>query len=620
MSRIVMPTALAVAVFAVSHAYAADSASSQPEQALPLIVLTASKTPEPIDKVPARISVIDEKTIQQSPVNDLPGLLQREAALNVVQLGGYGQQTSVFTRGTNSSHTLVLDNGVRLNTGSQSAANTQFIDTSLISRIEVLKGPASVQYGSDPIGGVVQLISLAPKQQRLFTTIEAGEQNTYKNIIGADLVHNDLYVQVRGQRQETDGSPIIDKPATKDAAYDQKGYLVKAGVDNTEYAASAELKENKGNNQYLNFGAPTSQDFFNRVINLKGRYNLSEQLKINLRWSKFEDQITQKTPDYLKRIDFANTDSQEADANLQWYITPTQNILFGATTRQTDIDSLSFGTKYDKSLDSAGYYLQHQYQNDIISIQSGVRFEDNKQFGSHTVGQLGVRYFVAPKTSIYTNIGSAFKAPTGDDLYGYGGNPKLNPETSVSYEIGLDHQVNQYLSTYLSTYRTRIKDLIDTICVDKCQTADPYDDVYQNHNVSKAALTGAELGFKFKYDSWYVNTEFAYLQPKNVDNKEDLSRRPRQSATLSLGWDNGTYGINSNLTAKNKSDNSAFDQAKIPGHLSADINAHWQLNSYVRLFANIRNIGDTTYKTAYGSGSYYIAAPRLATAGVTLSY
>lgn len=619
MSRIIMPTALAVSVFAVSHAYAATSTASQPEQTLPVIVLTASKTPEALDKVPARISVIDQQTIEQSPVTDLPHLLQSEAALNVVQLGGYGQQTSIFTRGTNSSHTLVLDNGVRLNTGSQSAANTQFIDTSLISRIEVLKGPASVQYGSDPIGGVIQLISLAPKQQRLFTTIEAGEQNTYKNIVGADLVHDDLYVQVRGQRQETDGSPIVDKPASKDAAYDQKGYLVKAGIDNSEYAASAELKENKGNNQYLNFGALTSQDFFNRVINLKGRYHLSEQLKINLRWSKFEDQITQKKPNYLNQIDFANTDSQETDANLQWYITPTQNILFGATTRQTDVDSLSYGTKYDKALDSTGYYLQHQYQSDIISVQSGVRFEDNKQFGSHTVGQFGIRYFVAPKTSIYTNIGSAFKAPTGDDLYGYGGNPKLNPETSVSYEIGLDHQVNQYLSTYFSSYRTRVKDLINTICIDKCETADPYDDVYQNNNVSKAALTGAEAGFKFKYDSWYVNTEFAYIQPKNVDTKEDLLRRPRQTVTLGAGWNNGTFGLNGALVAKSHAKDSGLTNT--PGHLTGNINVFWQVNPYVRVFTNVENIGDTTYKTAYaGSGVYYISAPRLATAGITLSY
>lgn len=621
MSRILMPSALAMAIFSISNAQAADANTTvQQDQQLPVIVITASKTPEAIEKVPARISVIDEKTIQQSAVSDLPHLLQQEAALNVVQLGGFGQQTSIFTRGTESNHTLVLQDGVSLNTGSQSAANINFADLTNVSRIEVLKGPASVQYGSDAIGGVVQLISSPPKKQRFFTTVEGGEQNTYKAIVGADLVQEDAYFQVRGQRLETDGSPVSNAPNAKDASYDQKGYSVKGGIENDQYAASAEIKENKGTSQYDSFGSRNAQDFNNRLINLKGNVNFSEQVKLNIRLSQFEDQLTQNNANYLKQIDYTNSDRQEADANLQWQFTPSQNVLIGATRRSTDVDSLSYGTKYDKSLDTSGYYLQHQYQDDNFSTQAGVRLEDNKQFGSHTVGQFAVRYFVAPTTSIYTNIGSAFKAPSGDDLYGYGGNPDLDPETSVSYEVGFDHQITQSLSTYFSAYRTKIKDLIDSVCKTNCQSSNPYDDIYQNVNINKAELTGTEIGLKWKSDNWFASTELAYVKPKNVAENEDLSRRPRKSATLSIGWDNGTYGINSSITAKSRSDNSGFDNTKIPGHVSASLNAYWQYNPHIKVFTNIQNLSDTNYKTAYGSGAYYTAADRLATAGITLSY
>lgn len=618
MSRILVPSALALAVFAVSNAYAADNLTTENSQQLPVIVVTASKTPEPIDQVPARISVIDEKTIQQSPVNDLPGLLQREAALNIVQLGGYGQQTSVFTRGTNSSHTLFLKDGVRLNPLTSSITSTQYIDTTDVTKIEVLKGPASVQYGSDAIGGVVQLISEAPKKTRVFTTAEAGEENTYKAIVGADLVQNDFYFQVRGQRLETDGSEIKDTATAKQASYDQKGYSAKAGIENEKYQVSAEIGENKGAVEYDMFGSMTSQDFLNRFINLKGGGNITDNVIVNARLSQFEDQLTQNDLTYLydfnynligQEIDYTNSDTQEADVNVQWKFTPHQNLLLGATTRSTDVDSLSYGTKYDETLDTTGYYLQHQYQNNGISTQAGLRVEDNKQFGTHTVGQLAGRIQVAPLTSIYANIGTAFKAPTANDLYGYSGNPNLEPEESVSYEIGVDQKLAFGITSYLSVYQTQIKNLINS---------DPT--TYQQVNIDKAKLTGGELGFKWQKDAWFVNTEYAYVQPKDDKTDQDLSRRPRNTGTLTLGWDDGQYGVSASLVAKSKSDNSGFDNVKVPGFVSASLNTYWQFNPHGRFFVNIKNIGDSTYKTAYGSGSYYIAAPRLATAGVTLSY
>ena len=610
MSRIFVPSALTAAILSASILPATAAITvldANSSAALPVIVVTASKTPEAIEQVPARISLIDEQTIQQSPVADLPHLLQREAALNIVQSGGYGQQTSIFTRGTNSNHTLVLKDGVRSNTATSSAANINLFDLTGISRIEVLKGPASVQYGSDAIGGVIQLISEAPKTQKFFTTIEGGELDTYKAIVGADLLQNDAYVQIRGQRLETDGSPVSDTPNAKDAGYDQKGYSVKGGIENTLYAVSAQLEENQGNVEYNPF-LTGNQDFSNRLINLKGSYNINSNVMLNARFSEFKDELDQTTSN-----DYAHTKHQETDLNLAWNFVQSQNVLLGATHRQTDADYLteaSWGdTRYNENLYTTGYYLQHQYQDNGISTQAGIRVEDDDRYGTHTVGQLAGRIQIAPLTSVYANIGTAFHAPDANQLYGgSSANPELDPEESISYELGLDQKLAYGLNAYASVYQTKVKDLIS------------YDSSFKLENIQKAKLTGGEVGLNWAQDGWFSKLEYAYVQPKNETTNKELTRRPRQTATLTAGWDNNVYGISASLVAKSRAKDYS-PQYPTPGFVTANLNAFYQYNPNVRLFTNIQNIGDKTYKTAlFNPAEYYIAAPRLATAGITLSY
>jgi vitamin B12 transporter len=145
--------------------------------------------------------------------------------------------------------------------------------------------------------------------------------------------------------------------------------------------------------------------------------------------------------------------------------TPNQKLLVGATHRNIDGDVISYGTPYQEDIDSTGYYIQHKYDQAGLNTQVGIRVEDNEKFGTHTVGQGSVRYQVLPLTSVYANIGSAFKAPTLNDMYAFGGNPDLKPEESISYEIGLDQKLNYGLSTGLSIYQTKVKNLISSECV-----------------------------------------------------------------------------------------------------------------------------------------------------------
>jgi len=620
MSTAFQPThlvgAIAIAMGFTSPAFAQDQ-STDKTATLDTIVVTASRSEQKISEVPARINIIEPKILEQSPIASLPQLLQTDASINMVQTGGYGQSASIFTRGTNSTHTLILRDGVRLNAGSSGAASLPFIDTTDIKQIEVLKGPASVLYGTDAIGGVVQLISKTPEKTSAFVTGEIGENNTYKSILGADLAEDGFYAQIRGQRLESDGTQVTDfkNSNVKTGSYEQKGFSAKIGVEKEQYAASLDYAQNKGNSMYVkdindeNFALiglkNVAQDFKNEIINLKGRVNVTDTVSVSARLSQFKDDLIQKNSP-----DFINNKTQEAELSTKWQFTPHQNIMVGVAHQKTETDLLSISdwstVDYLKDVNSTGYFIQHQYKDEKLNTQAGLRVEDHKTFGTHTVGQLAARYQILPAISIYSNIGTAFRAPSNNDLYaiGWGANPDLKPEESVSYEIGVDQNLTDNLTVGLSAYRNEVDNLITW-------------ENSRNINKKEATFTGGELNLNWAQDDLMLNLGYAYVQPKDKETDKDLARRPRQSLTLTTGLQNEVYGISTSLSAKSK----PRDNSKVGGYATVDVNAYWNINPNIKVFTNIQNIGDVQYETAaYSSGYYYINGGRLASAGVTFRY
>ena len=622
MQNLFQPTALVGAIAIAMGFSVSASAQDSINASLDTLVVTATRSEEKIKDVPARISIIEPQILDQSPIAELPHLLMSDASIDMMQYGGYGQTASIFTRGTNSTHTLVLRDGVRLNTGSAGAASLAFIDTTDIKQIEVLKGPASVLYGTDAIGGVVQLVSKTPEKTGAFVTGEIGEHSTYKSVIGADLAENGVYAQVRGQRLESDGTQVTDfKDANVETgSYDQKGLSAKFGVEKEQYAASVDYSQNQGNSVYVqsiqdaNYNLlglkNISQDFKNEIINLKGRVNINDNVSVNARLSQFKDDLEQNDSN-----DAIYNTTKEAELYSKWQFNPSQNILVGVAHKNIESDVFSgkapYNVDYIKDVASTGYFIQHQYQSDKLHTQTGLRVEDHETFGTHTVGQVAARYQLLPQTSIYSNIGTAFRAPTNNDLYAlnWGGNPDLKPEESISYEIGLDQQITNHLTMGLSAYRNEVDDLITFV-------TDPITYEGRLYNVKKATFTGGELNLDWAKDELFTNLSYAYVQPKDKETDEDLSRRSRQSLTLTTGIQNEVYGISASLSAKSKPKNSTTS-----GYATVDVNAFWNINPNVKLFTNIQNIGDVEYKTTpYGSGYYYVNGGRLASAGVTFRY
>lgn len=609
------PTALAAGIAAVLAFSAHTQAANIPSATLETIVVTATRSEEKLEDVPARISIIDESLIEQSPIASFPHLLMSDASINMVQLGGYGQQASFFLRGTESDHTLVLRDGVRLNNDASGLAPNNFIDTTDIKQIEVLKGPASVLYGTNAIGGVVQIISKTPEKNAAFISAEIGENQTYKSIVGADLADHGFYAQVRGQRLETDGTAIHEHENAATSSFDQKGVSAKFGYEAARFGTSLDYSENQGNAQYEQYSwssmqyEPKSQDFKNQIATLKSRFSPTDQLTLNARVSYFKDALEQ-----LKSFERTDYESTEYELTAKQQMTVAQNIIAGITHRQLEASTLKTAESFHQDLNSTGYYLQHQYQTDKLKAQAGIRLEDHEKYGQHTVGQLAARYFFTPLFSSYANVGTAFKAPTMNDLY-YGdyANPSLKPEESQSYEMGIDLQLTPQLKSGLSLYRTEIDNLIDS---------DPNNN-WKFANIEAATIQGSEVYVNWANDAFFAKAGYSYNQAKNDKTGLDLSRRPRQKLALSAGWADEHYGLSTTLTANSHSDSSNYDDDVIPGHAQIDFNSYYRPNEQLRFFANIQNVGDVQYKTASAGnydGKFYLNGGRLASVGLTVKY
>ncbi|WP_347019508.1 TonB-dependent receptor plug domain-containing protein [Acinetobacter calcoaceticus] len=597
------------------------------------IVVTASKSAEKASEVPARISVISKEEIEKNPISNLSNILQKDPSIYIKQNGGIGQGTNLLIRGTNPNHVLLLKDGARLNTpNTLSPIYPELLDTTNLDRVEILKGPASVQYGTDAIGGVIQMITSTPERNSAFVTGIYGEDNTYKAIIGTDLVSNEgFFAQIRGQSMESDGTHIFNtQPDNLKAAYDQKGYSAKIGYDNkNNLNANVEISQNKGANNYSENGGISNtakREFDNQLVSTRVEYKPTSNITINTRYSNFKD-----TQEYRESSPYhADTKRNEGDLNVKWQFTQAQNILVGASIDNTEYQDASI-LNGKQDIDSTGYYLQHQYKTDKISTQLGVRLEDNEKFGTHNVGQGAVRYFVLPSTSIYANIGTAFRAPSLTELYyhseaDYGsfgiyhtyGNTNLKPEESTSYEIGLDHQFTPALTAYLSAYKTDVKNLIASTSnfdVATNTTTSTYE------NLNKAQFSGGEVGFKWKQDDLFLSTEYAYVKTENKETGLEIAYRPKQTLTLTTGLENTVYGVSASLIARSNSNaqNSANPQ-KVPGYATVDLNAYWNLNPNVKVFTNIENVGDSEYKTVYNFGNWYVNGGRQASVGVTFRY
>lgn len=599
--KIASKTLMAMCAITPTVAMAAEPATTP--TLMPVVTVTATRTPKLADETLASVIVIDREALESSSGLDLGEVIRFHSGIDIVRSGGAGQQTSIFMRGANSNQTLVLIDGVRVNSGTYGGVNIQNLRPENVDRVEIVKGPRSSLYGSDAIGGVINIITKPSERTATHIELGGGDNNTAYGTFRQSIRMGKLSASVNAGGIYTDGYPIFlesDEPR----GHTNKESGVDVGYAAESFSVRARYQNNSGTTEYLSFGMPIDQEFTNDLGLLEATYKASEVISATLRLSNVRDEIDQNQSD-----DFAHTDRREADLKFDMALPGNQLLTVGGTYTDSDVSALIYGSGYASVVNNHAVYVQDQLQHGAFSLLVAGRHENHEAYGEHTTGELSVGYALNANNRIRASASTGYRTPDGNQLFGFGGDPALEPEEAENMEIGSLHTVGSWqLGT--AVFRNEVKNLIDF---------NPM--TYMLQNINNSRLEGVELSINWQTANWSWKNQAGYTKAIDRDTEEELSRRPRQSFSSQLEFKQERYSVGGTLLAKSHSDNSAFDDIRLPGHAVLNLHASVKLDQNVKVRLNVENVADKEYGlSANGTDGIYVAQPLTMSASLVLDF
>jgi vitamin B12 transporter len=571
----------------------ADQAALQPT-----VEVTASRVAETADASLADVSIISRDDIERSGAPDLLELLRLQAGIDVTRTGGAGEQTSVFLRGANSNHVLVLIDGVRVASSNTGAFAFENLPLDAIERVEIVRGPRASYWGSDAIGGVIQVFT-----RRLDSAHLAAGYGSYGDAdgsagIGGRSDAGGFSVQV-GARH-VDGFSATN-PAAGPYVYnpDDNGFQNHNVVVQGDYKlgtqdVSASVFRSAGTISFDNgdpgVGSSTTLDQAIGV-NLEGPLSANWQQHLSVGTSR-EDIAT---PAFGS--DFLSTREQLSWTN-DVALSTTQHIVTGVDyvhDRGVSIDSTGFGAPYDVTSDNSGVFAGWRVQDGAFDSEVSGRYDHYTQFGAAFSGSGALGWKFADNLRLTAGYGTAFRAPNLEELYspGYGGyyagNADLDPERSHTGELGAEWQVNDANGLGLHAFSTRIHDLIDF----------SGGDTFQAINVARAAIDGAELTYVWKAGAWSFDNNATLQNPRDLDAGTQLLRRPKQklSSVLERGLGARAHVGVEFLASGPRKDVGDYT---LPGYALVNLRAGYDFGPTWRVSLRLENVFDRDYELAHG--------------------
>jgi len=564
---------------------------SAADKTLEPVIVTASRTVQTVDDALAPVIVIDRDEIERSQAIDVADLLRFHAGLDIGRNGNPGSTTSLFIRGTESNHTLVMIDGVKINPGTIGGAALQNIDPDIIERIEIVKGPRSALYGSEAIGGVINIITRrAAKGTTLSTQVGFGADQTHR--FGAGLSHGADKWRTGFQInvEQIDGFPSLVTSST-DRGFENISINAFAGI---KIGSNSDLElshwQADGNSEYLGFfGGLLDQDFRNSATTLTFKTSPNDQWSSTLKLSRIEDEIRQS-----QAADFVRTRRNVLDWQNDIEINQHHLVSAGIALSREDTDSLSFGSGFDIDTDTDAVFLQDNISYGDHQLLLAVRHTDHNTFGTYNTWNVEYGYQVNSKMRLLAGVGTAFRAPDSTDRFGFGGNPNLDPEESKNVELGLRYKANAHHRYSLSLFNNDIDNLIEF-------------SGGTNNNIGKARIQGIEAAWEYNKDAWDVRVEAIIQDPENRDNGDQLARRAKRSLTAAVGYTRSKYRVGMDLLTTSSRDNSAFDNTTLDSYTLVNLTGTYNVSKGLKLNAKVENLFDKEYAlAATGAGDYRV--------------
>jgi vitamin B12 transporter len=592
------------------------------------VVVTATRTPQPIDVTGESVSVITGDDLQTQQINVLTDALAETPGVVVSRNGGIGQTTSVSIRGAETGQTLVLIDGVRINDPS-SVDDQAVLGDVLVNntdRIEVLRGPQSTLYGSDAIGGVVDILTKRGGAEpfAVNASAEGGSFDTWHLNAAANGTTGGVeygtavnYFDTGGisaadaRNGNTETDPYRNFGATMNTrvhlsdilSVDVRGYYTDSHVDfdgfpppnftfqdDPEFGTASLIAGYAGVNLSLLDGR-----FQNRLAFIGSESNRKDFGEFDFFTNAFSP-----TENF-----FARGDAQRFEYQGTFDVDKQNQLVFGAETQRVSIstESLEFDpgpTHGSKRIN--GYYAQWQSTLfDQLTLTGGARLDDDSEFGTHTSVKLASAWQIPGwDTTLRANYGDGFKAPTLYELFSQYKNPfhALNPETAQGYEIGADHNfLDGRLRASLTWFERHTGNLIEFV-----DTATPPFGYYENVERSRARGIEAELEARLT-DTLSVSADWTNMSAKNLNTGLDLARRPDNSASGTLTWkplDKLTLGGSVVFMGARFDDGGNF--VRDPANTTVNLFGSYVIFGKTEVYARVENLADQDEEPIAGYG------------------
>jgi vitamin B12 transporter len=565
--------------------------------------VTATRREISADTALPPVIVISREEIERSGALDVAELLRYQAGIEVARNGGPGQVTSVFIRGANSNHTLVLIDGVKVNPGTAGGAALQNIIPELVERIEIVKGPRSSLYGSEAIGGVINIITRRGGSGReLGARVQAGRYATRGLGGNASWQEEGFGAGVSASLLRTDGFPTFsDSDDDRGFENDAVNAWLRATVGRFDLEASH--WQATGNSEYSDFfRAPQDQDFSNRLSRLRFGWQGGDW-RSTLAVSRFLDRIEQRElafdPD-----DYVETERDLVDWQNDLDFIAGLELTAGVMLSRERTAGQSFGTplesapgRGDADRDEDAVYLQAATELGRHRLAAAARHTDHAVFGGVNTWNLEWGLPLGAGWSLAAGIGRGFRAPGTSDLYGFGGNPELLPEVSRSVDFGIAYRPAPDHELELALFHTEITNLIEYFDPDGFTGPLPG----RNENIGEARIKGAELTWRAFYGNWSVTTTMLTQRPEDRTTGEPLLRRAEQSATASLVRRIGPHEAGLQMLATGE--RWDVGGVRLAGYVLANLTASLALSDRWTLRARLDNLLDQDYELVEGYNS-----------------
>lgn len=632
--------AFALALPAAAHGQTAGVAGDEGEAENTLIVVTANRAPMRLDQVGQSMSVLDVKAIEASQAVGVTELLAQTPGVQFSRNGGPGKSTSVYIRGAETGQTVILFDGVRMHDPSTTDGGASLSDVMVgdIGRIEVLRGAQSTLWGSQAIGGVINIISREPaKPFEANAQIEGGELDTYLVRAGMGGKDGGLMWRVGGSFVSSGGVSAYAKGAERDGYENSTlhGRLRYAIADSIEidlrsvYAFgrneydnfNADAPVHGENGTWLNYAA-LSFDLFGQLHN-RFAYGRTDITRTNY------DRSDARKPQPITFDAAGKTDHFEYQGTLD--IAKGWSAVFGVEHAENDMRTASPTVAKPnpapiRAQDSTtGIYGQLQAEvADGLTLTGGIRQEDHSTFGGSTVGSASVAWSLnGGDTVLRASWAQGFKAPSLYQLYSQYGNTALSPEKAESWDIGAEQHIGPVSLSAVYFHRDT-ENLVQYAYCSALPAHALCDDGRSGYydNVGNVRARGMELGASLNLGALTASANFTYLDAVNTtvgdaNRGNQLARRPRDNfnATISYTWPFRLV-TSASVRVAGDSFNNAANTQLLKSYTLVDLRLSYPVNDTIELYARMENAFDEKYETI----TDYSTMPRAAYGGVRLRF